>query len=76
VRVRQASSSTKNKNVGQLFYLLGKRLIRFEQFDGTTLLPFKSNGRFHVGGKVVVTPLQSLHKNCGKCYPNNKSSRR
>ncbi len=39
-----------------VFDLLGNSSIRFEQSDGTTALPFKSNGRFHLGGDVVVTP--------------------
>jgi hypothetical protein len=39
-----------------VFDLLGNSSVRFEQADGTTALPFKSNGRFHLGGKVVVTP--------------------
>jgi hypothetical protein len=24
--------------------------VRYEQFDGTTALPFKSSGRYHLGG--------------------------
>jgi hypothetical protein len=39
-----------------VFDLLGNSSLRFEQFDGTTALPFKMNGRFHFGGKVVTTP--------------------
>jgi hypothetical protein len=39
-----------------VFDLLGNSSLRFEQFDGTTALPFKMNGRFHYGGKVVTTP--------------------
>jgi lysophospholipase L1-like esterase len=39
-----------------VFDLLGNSSIRFEQADGTTALPFKSNGRYHLGGDVVVTP--------------------
>jgi hypothetical protein len=30
--------------------LLGNSSVRFEQADGTTALPFKSNGRYHLGG--------------------------
>jgi hypothetical protein len=30
-----------------VFDILGNSAIRFEQFDGTTALPFKSNGRYH-----------------------------
>jgi hypothetical protein len=39
-----------------VFDLLGNSSVRFEQADGTTALPFKSNGRYHLGGDVVVTP--------------------
>jgi hypothetical protein len=40
-----------------VFDLLGNSSVHFEQFDGSTSLPFKSQGRFHLGGKVVVSPL-------------------
>ncbi len=29
--------------------------MRYEQFDGTTLLPLRSDGKYHLGGKVVIT---------------------
>jgi hypothetical protein len=38
-----------------VFDLLGNSSVRYEQFDGTTSLPFKSNGRFHLAGKVTTT---------------------
>jgi hypothetical protein len=47
---------------GFVFDLLGNSSVRFEQFDGTTSLPFKSNGRFHLGGKVTVTPNNIFKK--------------
>jgi hypothetical protein len=31
-----------------VFDILGNSVVRFEQFDGTTSLPFKSNGIFHL----------------------------
>ncbi len=37
-----------------VFDLLSNSTLRFEQFDGTTSLPFKSNGKFHYGGKIQV----------------------
>jgi hypothetical protein len=40
-----------------VFDLLGNSSVRFEQYDGTTALPFKINGKFHLGGKIVTTPL-------------------
>jgi hypothetical protein len=39
-----------------IFDLLGNSSVRFEQFDGTSSLPFFSNGKHHLGGKVVTTP--------------------
>ncbi len=49
-------------NVALVFDILGNSSVRFEQFDGTTALPFKSNGRFHLGGKVTTTPLGIFKK--------------
>jgi hypothetical protein len=50
------------ESVGFVFELFGNSSVRYEQFDGTTALPFKSNGRFHLGGKVVVTPTDVFKK--------------
>ncbi len=45
-----------------VFDLLGNSAVRFEQYDGTTSLPFKSNGRYHLGGRVVSTPTAIFKK--------------
>jgi hypothetical protein len=45
-----------------VFDLLGNSSVRFEQFDGTTSLPFKSNGKFHLAGKVITTPPEIFKK--------------
>jgi hypothetical protein len=46
---------TKSLDAGAfVFDLLSNSTLRFEQFDGTMSLPFKSNGKFHYGGKVLV----------------------
>jgi hypothetical protein len=45
-----------------VFDLFGNSSLRFEQYDGTTALPFQSNGRFHFGGKVVTTPPEIFKK--------------
>jgi hypothetical protein len=37
-----------------VFDIFGNIGLRYEQYDGTTSLPFKSQGKFHLGGKVVV----------------------
>ncbi len=34
--------------------LYGNLAYRFEQFDGSLSLPFKSNGRYHLAGNIVV----------------------
>jgi lysophospholipase L1-like esterase len=52
-----------------IFDLLGNSSLRFEQFDGTTALPFKVNGRFHYGGKVVITPPEIFQKTVENILP-------
>jgi lysophospholipase L1-like esterase len=52
-----------------IFDLLGNSSLRFEQFDGTTALPFKMNGRFHYGGKVVITPPDIFKKTVENILP-------
>ncbi len=49
-------------NVALVFDLLGNSSVRFEQFDGTTALPFKINGRFHLGGQSYDHPTWNLQK--------------
>ncbi len=64
----------KTDNVdGYVFDLLGNSSVRFEQFDGTTSLPFKSNGRFHLGGKVTVTPASVFKKVVDNVIPALKA---
>jgi lysophospholipase L1-like esterase len=41
-----------------VFDLFGNSSIRFEQFDGTTALPFRMNGKYHLGGKIVTAPAE------------------
>jgi hypothetical protein len=63
--VRKMMDIVKDKakgNVALVFDLLGNSSVCFEQFDGTTALPFKSNGGFHLGGKVTSTPLGIFKK--------------
>jgi hypothetical protein len=45
-----------------VFDLFGNSSIRFEQFDGTTSLPYRSNGKHHLGGKVVVAPPEIFRR--------------
>jgi hypothetical protein len=52
-----------------VFDLLGNSSVRFEQFDGSTSLPFKSQGRFHLGGKVVASPPDVFKKTVSAIIP-------
>jgi hypothetical protein len=45
-----------------VFDIFGNGSVRFEQFDGTYSLPFKSHGTYHLGGKVVTTPPTTFKK--------------
>jgi hypothetical protein len=63
--VRKMVSIVEEKSktsVAFVFDLLGNSSVRFEQFDGTTALPYKSNGKYHLAGKVVVTPTEVFRK--------------
>jgi hypothetical protein len=52
-----------------VFDLLGNSSVRFEKFDGSTSLPFKSQGRFHLGGKVVISPPDIFKKTITAIVP-------
>jgi hypothetical protein len=58
-----------HENDAFVFDLLGNSSIRFEQVDGTTAMPFKSNGRFHLGGNVVVAPPDIFKDVINKVLP-------
>jgi hypothetical protein len=45
-----------------IFDLLGNSSICFEQFDGTSSLPFFSNGKHHLRSKVLTTPPEVFKK--------------
>jgi hypothetical protein len=54
---------TKSLTAGAFVYdLLSNSTLRFKQFDGTTSLPFKSNGKFHYGGRILVVPNDLFKK--------------
>jgi hypothetical protein len=42
--------------------LYGNLAYRFEQFDGSISLPYKSKGRYHFAGNIVTCPLTSFKK--------------
>jgi hypothetical protein len=50
------------EDVAFVFDLFGNSSVRFQQFYGTTALPFKSNSKFHLAGKFVVTPPDIFRK--------------
>jgi hypothetical protein len=52
-----------------VFDLLGNSSVRFEQIDGSTSLPFKSQGKFHLGGNVVVSPADIFKKSITAVIP-------
>jgi hypothetical protein len=61
-KLREQLETIATEPVGIVFDLLGNSSVRYEQFDGTTALPFKSNGRFYFGRKVVTTPKDIFKK--------------
>jgi hypothetical protein len=61
---------TESKSVaGLVFDILGNSSVRYEQFDGTTSLPFNSDGKYHLGGKVVITPTDVFKKVVSNVLP-------
>jgi hypothetical protein len=52
-----------------VFDLLGNSSVRFEQYDGSLSLPFKSQGRFHLGGKIVASPPDVFKKTVAAIIP-------
>jgi hypothetical protein len=49
--------------------LYGNSSFRYEQYDSTMSLPYKSNGRFHMAGNVTVSPLSVFKKNIEATLP-------
>jgi hypothetical protein len=52
-----------------MFDILGNTSVRFEQFDGSSALPYKSGGRFHLGGKTVVSSPDTFSKTIDAILP-------
>jgi hypothetical protein len=52
-----------------IFDLLGNSSVRYEQFDGTTSLPYKSEGKFHLAGNVVISPDNIFQKTVESIVP-------
>jgi hypothetical protein len=54
---------------GFVFDILGNSSVRYEQFDGTTSLPFRSDGKYHLGGKVVTTTSEVFKRVVNNVIP-------
>jgi hypothetical protein len=55
--------------VGFVFNLFGNTSVRYEQFDGSTSLPFLSQGKYHLEGKIVVSPPNIFKKTVDCVWP-------
>jgi hypothetical protein len=55
--------------VGFVFDLFGNTSVRYEQFDGSTSLPFLSQGKYHLGGKIIVSPPDIFKKTVECVWP-------
>jgi hypothetical protein len=51
-----------DSNTVFVFDLFGNSAYRFEQFDGTKSLPFRTNNKFHLAGNVVTCALPTFKK--------------
>ncbi len=52
-----------------VFDLFGNTSVHYEQFNGSTSLPFKSQGKFHLGGDVVVCSPEQFQKTVTAILP-------
>jgi hypothetical protein len=53
-----------------VFNIFGNIGLRYEQFDAITALPFKSQGCFHLGGKIVTCPADLFRKTIESTAPS------
>jgi hypothetical protein len=68
--LKESVLKQKAQNVSAfVFDLFGNTSVRFEQFDGSTALPFKSHGKYHLGGDVVVSPQDVFKKTVDAILP-------
>jgi hypothetical protein len=59
--LRETLLNTPNRNESAIFLdLLGNVAFRQEQLDGTPAMPYKSDGKYHIEGKVHVCSHQSM----------------
>jgi hypothetical protein len=58
--------------------LYGNLAYRFEQFDGSLSLPFKSSGKHHMAGNIVICPtsiFKRMLENTSSIYSTAKGSK-
>jgi hypothetical protein len=69
VLLEKVRSHSNQKVCAFIFDLFGNISVRYEQFDGSTSLPFKSQGKFHFGGDVVVCSPELFQKTVTSVLP-------
>jgi hypothetical protein len=52
-----------------VFDLHSNTALRYAQFDGSTSLPYKSQGRYHLEGNVVTSPMDLFKKSVESVLP-------
>jgi hypothetical protein len=68
--LKEKVAQHRSQNVtGFVFDLFGNTSVRFEQVDGSTALPFRSSGGYHLGGDVVVSPPPVFQKTVEAILP-------
>jgi hypothetical protein len=67
--LQQTQENVKDGATAFVFDIFGNTSVRFEQFDGSTALPYKSNGRFHFGGKIVTSSPETFGKTIDAIMP-------
>jgi hypothetical protein len=65
----QSEKNVEDGATAFVFDILGNTSVRFEQFDGSSALPYKSGGRFHLGGKTVVSSPEIFSKTVDAILP-------
>jgi hypothetical protein len=65
----QTQENVKDGAAAFVFDIFSNTTARFEQFDGSTALPYKSDGRFHLGGKIVTSSPETFAKTVEAIMP-------
>jgi hypothetical protein len=56
----EVTKRTEQNCSGLILDLFGNTSVRFTQFDGSTALPVKISGKFHLHGNVVTSSVNSF----------------